>query len=67
MLIYNVKRKERKQQKIGKNNKRKRDGNREALGTRLLCFGRAVESGETFQTFREEKVTKLLPKNIANY
>ena len=51
--------------KLKKNNKRKRDGNREALGTRLL--GRAVESGGTFQTFREEKVAELLPKNVADY
>ena len=36
-------------------------------GDEAACFGRAVESGGTFQTFREEKVTKLRPKNIANY
>ena len=52
--------------KIGKNKKRKRDGNRQALVTRLLCFGKAVESGRIFQTFRGEKVAELLPK-LAGY
>ena len=31
------------------------DGNREALGTRWGCFGRARQNGETLNTFREEK------------
>ena len=42
------------------------DGNREALGTRLRGFGRAVENGGTFHTFCEQQLTELLPKNSKN-
>ena len=46
---------------------RKRDGKWEALGRScvVLVQRRTVENGGTFQTFREEKIAKLLPKNIA--
>ena len=42
---------------------RKRNSNREALGTRLQCFGRAkTKVAETFHTFDEEEIAELLPK-----
>ena len=41
------------------------DGNREALGTKLLCFGRAVENGGTFYTFYEEELHEIVPKTMA--
>jgi len=43
----------------------KRNGNQEALGTKLPCFGKAVDNDETFHTFCEEEQAELLPKNIA--
>ena len=38
---------------------------RNALGTKLPCFGKAVDYGETFHTFFEEEKAELLPKHIA--
>ena len=42
------------------------DGNREALGMRLRCFGREVQNGGTFYTFSEEEIAQLLLKNCKN-
>ena len=42
------------------------DGNQEALGTRLRCFGREVENGGTFHTFCEEEIAQLPLKNCKN-
>ena len=45
------------------------DFNREALETRLLCFGRAVQNGRTFHTFQTQRnsqtILQMYLKNIA--
>ena len=35
------------------------------LGTRLGCFGTAVQNGRTFHIFHKEEIAELLPKNKA--
>ena len=34
-------------------------------GTRLGCFGRAVQNGRTFHIFHKEEIAELLSKNKA--
>ena len=36
------------------------DFNREALETRLLCFGRAVQNGRTFHTFHTQRNSQTI-------
>ena len=44
---------------------RKRDGNRDALRTRLRylsCFGKVGENAGKFHTFCEEEIAEILPQ-----